>query len=57
MLAARYGFHAVELLTKRRTGRCVTLRDNKPSDIPLSRAIKKKDMEVNDYYKLIKLLT
>ncbi len=57
MLAARYGFHAIELLIMRRTGRCVTLRDNKLSDIPLSKAIQKKDMEVKDYYKLIKLLT
>ncbi len=57
MLAARYGFHAVELILKRRTGRCVTLRDDELSDIPLSKAIKKKDMEVKDYYKLIKLLT
>ncbi len=57
MLAARYGFHAVELLLKRRTGRCVTLKDNRLSDIPLSKAILKKDMEVKDYYRLIKLLT
>lgn len=57
ILAARYGFHAVELILKRRTGRCVTLRDNKLSDIPLSKAIQKKDMEVRDYYKLIKFLT
>lgn len=57
ILAARYGFYAVELLKKRRTGRCVTLKSNKLSDIPLSLAIKKKDMEVNDYYRLIKLLT
>lgn len=57
MLAARYGFHAVELLQKRRTGRCVTLRNNRLSDIPLSKAIQKKDMEVREYYRLIKLLT
>lgn len=57
ILAARYGYYAVELIKKGQTGRCVTLRNNKLSAMPLSRAIKKKDMEVKDYYKLIKLLT
>ncbi|MCF7873576.1 MAG: 6-phosphofructokinase [Candidatus Omnitrophica bacterium] len=57
MLAARYGYYALELIKKGQTGRCVTLRNDKLSAIPLSKAIKKKDMEVKDYYKLIKLLT
>ncbi|MCF7874983.1 MAG: 6-phosphofructokinase [Candidatus Omnitrophica bacterium] len=57
ILAARYGYHAIELIEKGQTGRCVTLRDDKLSAIPLSKAIKKKDIEVNSYYKLIKILT
>ncbi|MCF7870836.1 MAG: 6-phosphofructokinase [Candidatus Omnitrophica bacterium] len=57
MLAARYGYHSIELIKKGRTGRCVTLRNDKLSAIPLSKAIKKKDIEVNSYYKLIKVLT
>lgn len=57
ILAARYGHYAVELIKKSQTGRCVTLRNDKLSAIPLSKAIKKKDMEVKDYYKLIKILT
>jgi 6-phosphofructokinase 1 len=57
ILAARYGYHAIELIKKGQTGRCVTLRNDKLSAIPLSKAIKKKDIEVNNYYKLIKILT
>jgi 6-phosphofructokinase 1 len=57
MLAARYSYYALELIKKGQTGRCVTLRNDQLSAIPLSKAIKKKDIKVKDYYKLIKLLT
>jgi 6-phosphofructokinase 1 len=57
ILAARYGYYAVELIKKSQTGRCVTLRNDKLSAIPLSKAIKKKDINVGNYYKLVKLLT
>lgn len=57
MIAARYGYYAVELIKKGRTGRCVTLKNDQLSAIPLSKAIKKKDIEVKDYFKLIKILT
>lgn len=57
ILAARYGFKAIDLLKKRRTGRCVTLKNNHLSDMPLKKAIEKKDMEIKEYYRLIKLLT
>lgn len=57
ILAARLGSFAVERLRKGETGKCVTLKNNKLSTIELSEAIKPKDIEVQSYYRLIKLLT
>jgi len=57
ILAARYGNFAVELLKERETDKCVTLSNNKLITIPLEEAIKPKDIEVEDYYRLIKVLT
>ncbi|MCF7907630.1 MAG: 6-phosphofructokinase [Candidatus Omnitrophica bacterium] len=57
MLAARYGHYAVEVLLKGKTDRCVALKDEQLITIPLAKAIKKKDIEVEKYYKLIKILT
>ncbi len=57
MLAARYGNYAVEILRKGSRGRCVALKNDKLCTISLSEAIKPKDVEVKDYYKLIKILT
>lgn len=57
ILAARYAYYAVEMLRKGKTGKCVTLKNDKPAAISLSEAIKPKDIEVNEYYKLIKILT
>jgi len=57
MLGARYGHYAVEVLTKGKTGCCVALKDDQLMTIPLVKAIAKKDIEVDKYYKLIQILT
>jgi len=57
ILAARLGNFAVELLKKQESGKCVTLKDDKLVAFPLEEAIKPKDIEVENYYKLIKILT
>lgn len=57
ILAARYGNFAVELLKEGESDKCVALRNNKLISIPLGEAIKPKDIEVENYYKLIKILT
>ncbi len=57
ILAARYANHAVETLLKGKRDKCVTLKNEKLTLIPLSKAIKPKDIEVDNYYKLIKILT
>ena len=57
ILAARYSHYAVESLNKGQKGKCVTLKDDKLSLTPLAAAIKPKDIEINNYYKLIKILT
>ncbi len=57
ILAARYANYAVEALKTGEKGKCVALRDDKLALIPLSTAIKPKDIEVSNYYKLIKILT
>ncbi len=57
ILAARYANYAVEMLLKKKKDICVTLSDNKLTAVPLSKAIKPKDIEVSNYYRLIKTLT
>ncbi len=57
ILAARYANYAVECLRKGRSDECVTLKNDKLASIALTKAIKSKDIEVKDYYRLIKLLT
>jgi 6-phosphofructokinase 1 len=57
ILAARYGSFAVELLKEGESDKYVALRDNKLITIPLEEAIKPKDIEVENYYRLIKILT
>ncbi|MDD3296821.1 MAG: ATP-dependent 6-phosphofructokinase [Candidatus Omnitrophica bacterium] len=57
ILAARYGNYAVELLKQGKKGVCVALRNDKLASQPLSAAIRVKDMEVDSYYRLIKILT
>jgi len=57
ILAARYGSHAFDAICKGETNKCVTLKNNKLSLIPLKVAIKQKDIEIKSYYRLIKILT
>ncbi|MFA7677142.1 MAG: ATP-dependent 6-phosphofructokinase [Candidatus Omnitrophota bacterium] len=57
ILAARYGNYAVELLAKGKKGVCVALRNDKLTTQPLSAVTRVKDMEVESYCKLIKILT
>lgn len=56
ILAARYGNFAVELLKEGESDKCVALTNNKLIAVPLEEAIKPKDIEVEDYYRLIKIL-
>ena len=57
ILAARYGSFAFDMLCKGKTDKCVTLKNEKLSLIPLKVAIEQKDIEVKSYYRLIKILT
>lgn len=57
ILAARYATYAVEKLRKGATDKCVTLKNEKLDTLPLAKAIQPKDIEINSYYKLIKILT
>lgn len=57
ILAARYGSFAVKLLREGETGKCVRMRNNNILEsFPLKEAIKPKDLEVERYYSLLKLL-
>ncbi|MFH1503914.1 MAG: ATP-dependent 6-phosphofructokinase [Candidatus Omnitrophota bacterium] len=57
ILAARYANYAFEILRKGQTGKYVTIKNNKLATINLSEALKPKDIEVEEYYRLIKILT
>ncbi|MEI8350296.1 MAG: ATP-dependent 6-phosphofructokinase [Candidatus Omnitrophota bacterium] len=57
ILAARYGNYAVEILKDGCTNVCVGLRNNILISLPLEEAIKPKDIEIETYYQLIKVLT
>lgn len=57
IIAARYGNYAVELIKKGQKGKCVSLKNNQLIKIPLKNAIKKKNIEINKFYRLIKILT
>ena len=57
ILAARLGNYAVEILKDGKNDQCVCYKDNKLCTIPLSIAIKPKEIDVNSYYRLIKILT
>ena len=57
ILAARLGSYAVELLRKGESDKCVCLDDNKLGSIPLEEAIKHKKIEIENFYRLIKILT
>jgi len=57
IIAARYAHYALEILRAGKRDRCVTLKEGKVTAIPLAKAIQAKDIEVNTYYKLIRILT
>lgn len=57
ILAARLGNYAVDVLRNGATDQCVSLKNDMLTTIPLSVAIQPKDIDVNGYYKLIKILT
>lgn len=57
IMAARLGNYAVELLIAGQTGKCVSLKEDELIAIPLEDAIKPKDINVERFYKLIKILT
>lgn len=57
IIAARYAYHALELLRSGKYGKCVTLKEGRLAAIPLAKAIQPKDIEINSYYKLIRTLT
>jgi len=57
IMAARLGNAAVDMLLDGQTDCCVTLKDHQVITIPLDVAIQPKDIEVQQYYRLIKILT
>lgn len=57
ILAARLGSHAVEVLRRGETDKCVCLKDGRLDTVPLEIAIRPKLMEIEAYYRLIKILT
>jgi len=57
ILAARLGNYAVEVLQDGQTDKCVGFKDGNLFTIPLEVAIQKKKIEIDSYYKLLKILT
>ncbi len=57
IIAARLGKAAVELLKQGETDKCVGLGELKIVTVPLEEAIKPKNIDIDNYYKLIKILT
>ncbi len=57
ILAARLGNYAVGLLKNGKTGKCVSLKENQLITIPLETAIQPKEISVDNFYRLIKILT
>lgn len=57
IMAARLGNYAVKILTEGGTDLCVSLKDDKPVTVPLNVAIQSKELDVYNYYKIIKILT
>jgi len=56
ILAAKLGNYAIEILLNGKTDVCVCMKNDKLFTIPLSKAILPKKIDVNETYKLIKLL-
>ena len=57
ILAARLGSFAVDVLRKGESDKCVCMNENRLSTIPLEIAIQPKQIEIENYYRLIKILT
>jgi len=57
ILAARLGNYAVEVLKNNQSDICVGLKQNDLVAIKLADAIQPKDLDINNFYKLIKILT
>lgn len=57
IMAARLGSFAVDVLRKGESDKCVCANENKLSTIPLEIAIQTKQIEIENYYRLIKILT
>jgi 6-phosphofructokinase 1 len=57
ILAAKYGNFAVEALKDGQTDKCVVLKNFELTLLNLEEAIKPKDIEVESFYRLIKILT
>ena len=56
-LGACLGNYAVDVLKDGITDQCVNLKNNELCTIPLNDAIQNKELDVNSYYRLIKILT
>ena len=57
IIAARLGNYAVEVLKDGFSDCCVTIKENKSVTVPLEVAIQPKTLDVDGYYRLIKILT
>jgi 6-phosphofructokinase 1 len=57
ILAARMGSFAVELIRNGEMNKCIGIKNSKLFSFPLEEAIKPKKIEVESYYRLIKILT
>jgi 6-phosphofructokinase 1 len=57
LLGARLGHYAVKALNDGSTDQCVYYKDDKFFTIPLDTAIQPKELNVENYYRLIKILT
>jgi len=57
LIGARLGNYAVDVLKDGMTDHCVYFKDSKFFTIPLNVTIQPKDLDVDSYYRLIKILT
>ena len=57
IIASRLGSYAVEVLMRGETDKCVCLKDDRLDTVPLEIAIQPKQLEIEPYYRLIKILT
>ncbi len=57
ILASKFGNYAVDVLKNGESDCCVTILDDNLSIIPLDVAIERKQIDVESYYSLIKILT